>query len=83
MHKHVNDSVKNLLDKESKKHQEKYMKVIKYTLTSNSEEFETEMNKELKPKHTQMTHAEQESLITAREFMTEEERKSHEIWKMI
>ena len=59
MNKHVNDRVKNLLDEVSKKHKEAYTKVIKYTLTSNSEEFETEMNKELKPKHTQMTHAEQ------------------------
>ena len=47
-------------------------------MTANSEEFETEMNKELKPKHTQMTHAEQESLIAQREFMTEEEIKTHE-----
>ena len=78
MNKHVNDRVKNLLEKVSKKYQEKYTKVIKYTLTANSEEFEAEMNKELKPKHTQMTCAEQKSLIAQREFMTDKEVKSFE-----
>ena len=78
LNKRVNDKVKILLEKTCKKHVPKKPEVIKYTLSASTQEFKKVLDKELNPKDTQMTEAEEEALLAEREHMTEEEKKSFE-----
>ena len=74
----MNDKVKILLDQTCKKFVPRKPKVIKYTLSSSTQELKKVLDKELKPKDVQMTEAEEEALLAEREYMTEEQKKSFE-----